>query len=343
MSSSFRDFCKFKIIHKIKQYFIDICPVSNKYESGKIWAHWIIRQQSLMGQDDEFIPTRIKEARTDREIIKHLTDKDITDSDAVRFYEQFLDYLQSMYFQTYHPICYEIEMIVNKSVTNGQVHIEIGGNTQSIDLPLYQNLSIRSLNPDQTDYQIWKVMNNYTLLDNSGLQWSLPPKIFSFLKATLNINHELFASPLNCYLDNYYSLFDSDRFFQSKGNFFDADPEEYSEGFYEINPPFIEDLFIESSRRILSALTIATQREKPLFFIYIMPNWLDSKGYQCLKKSPFLTEEIVVKRFQHYYYDYATDQYIKANFDTHILILNNLYANIWLYEYRYKIFSMFKK
>jgi len=182
-------------------------------------------------------------------------------------------------------------------------------------------------------FNIWKLLNCYSLLDGLSYQWSLPLETFEFLYTKCNLKAELFASPLNHHINNYYSLFEIDRIFGSSGDFFQSTYKDFmAGGFYEANPPFIESVFVQASQLILNYLKCSEERNINLAFMWIMPDWLDSFAYQRLKKSTYLKTELVFHKNQHKYWEYRKNRIIQANFNTHVLILasnNNYYSSFW--------------
>ena len=160
------------------------------------------------------------------------------------------------------------------------------------------------------------------MLDGKGLQWAIPTSVMSLLQTRFKCNTELFASPLNRLLDNYYSLFPLDKLFGSRGNFFLSPDSDFVSGAYEVNPPFIDSLFLKTTLRILRLLEIAEGNDKDLTFIYIMPKWTDFETYSLVKESQFCIKEIILRPYCHYYFQYITNTYIKAKFTTCIVILS---------------------
>lgn len=184
---------------------------------------------------------------------------------------------------------------------------------------------------------VWKLLNNYMLLDGLSYQWSLPPETFKLLSNKCDLKAELFASPLNHHVKNYYSLFEIDKEFGSSGDFFHSTYNDFSKGgFYEANPPFIESIFVRASHLILNYLEIArnnTNKDNAgLMFMWIMPDWLDSYAYKRLRNSRFFRTELVFKKGLHKYWEYRKNRLIQANFNTYVLILSsshNYYQNMW--------------
>merc|ERR1712137_1207134 len=68
-----------------------------------------------------------------------------------------------------------------------------------------------------------------------------PETVFSWLREEMEVQCELFASPLNCYFSKFFSAFpDVDAAFGSLGSFFDV--ECLPEGSYEVGPPYTEEV-----------------------------------------------------------------------------------------------------
>ena len=113
-------------------------------------------------------------------------------------------------------------------------------------------------------------------------------------------------------------------------------------GTYEVNPPFIEYVFIESSKRVIATLTHSQKLGCDLMFIYIMPDWLDSEGYQILVNSGFIIDELVLKEKNHHYYQNSNGKSILVNFDTHVLIIGtHLAKNRWTKAIHDKLLNNF--
>jgi len=195
-------------------------------------------------------------------------------------------------------------------------------------------------------FDLWKMLNHYFLLDGLSYQWSLPPATFKLLREQLGVRTELFASPLNHHLDNYYSLFpDNDTLFGSRGDFFQSSWNDFREGgIYEANPPFIESIFVRTSQILIHYLNNAIDQGVHLSFIFIMPAWLDSFGYQRLRASRFLFKELIFQKHCHSYWEYRKDKYITAHFDSHVLLLtsdSNALGDIWTNSVEHDFSSSF--
>jgi hypothetical protein len=74
------------------------------------------------------------------------------------------------------------------------------------------------------------------------------------------VQNELFASPINQYFDEYFSLFEIDKFFSSKGNALNYDI--LPDGSYEVNPPFLEETMEKISKSMLNSLKKSSEENK---------------------------------------------------------------------------------
>ena len=113
---------------------------------------------------------------------------------------------------------------------------------------------------DQINTRIYNVLTRYETLSrfDQGTQGALPPAAFKVLQSEWGVNHECFASPLNCTLNSYNSLFpDVDGCFGSLGSFFDFFPEH---GAHEANPPFDVDSVNATFQHIQRVMVAARDR-----------------------------------------------------------------------------------
>lgn len=315
-------------IMKIRRYFFQECNV-NRYEAGKIWSSWIIANRSLYPQIDSFLP--IKNIEQDAQILKNLREKGNTNPET--FYQTIV-YKCHQFIKHCKEGCGTDmsgepgSINVAKSDTDNMWHVTYGSIRHKITEDIYSRLKslyLRSLSTRNFPENLLILLNHYSLLEGLSFQWAIPKTVHNILAKYLPLRGELFASPLNCLSDNYWSLFDIDRLFGSNGNFFKARYEslvsDVEPAAYQINPPFIESLFIKSSEQILAFLDRAAQEHRLLMFIYFMPNWLDSVGYLNLRRSKYLVEENVFTRGKHGYYESNSSRYIRVHFDTHVLII----------------------
>jgi hypothetical protein len=258
----------------------------------------------------------------------HLRDKSVGEPAIRIFYEQLLRTVGTLYhkynqmkiYQVTHPTEMELKIQYEIITINGrQIHIYRYGNVYVKYTQYIHNRLMTRYNGDIRclKFAMFEMGFNYYILEGHSFQWSVPPKAINTLENILSTQTELFASPINVVLPHYYSLFHIDRLFGSLGNFFSADVSGIHEGTYEVNPPFIERVFIESSKIITGLLAVGGD----LLFIYIMPKWCDSDGYKHLVGSGYLLDEIVLPEKNHFYHYSSKHQLVEANFETHVLIV----------------------
>lgn len=128
----------------------------------------------------------------------------------------------------------------------------------------------------------WVLLTRYQALlgphEGHGWHMALMPPVVDALVADFGVEHELFASPLNCALPSYCSLFeDSDGCFGSCGAFFDfcRGPLTRDGGSFECNPPFEEHLMRRVVHELVEALVACLE---PLSIVVVMPDWPDSEA-----------------------------------------------------------------
>jgi hypothetical protein len=323
-------------LKRLKIWFINNCPISIRYEAYKIWSAWIIEQRSFGKSVDFFLPNTADAPCDSGQLFLVLREKGADPATASSFLKVFYQLVECMckaHFYLY--LQYNPELEVQPHVLFHRQFITL--TYQSIKYVLkdthYYKLSTyyHSMRVDKKSIAgdnalhltMWKMMNNYYLLDGHSYQWAIPHRILKMLRENLNVQTELFASPLNAYYRRYYSLFEIDKEFGALGNFFEAPDTDFQTGVFQVNPPFIDRIFQATVDKIITLLTSAQTNNRKLMFIFFMPNWLDSLAYSAIKKSDFCHTEIILGTNEHYYYSYRDNRHINAQFSTHILVLAN--------------------
>jgi hypothetical protein len=316
-----------KEITKLRKLFSIISHVEKESEVMKIWARWIITHRSVCPQGNLVLPD---DETYDSKLILELQDKGVTSKHSIFLHDWLIAECRtinkhftptaSVEFGGIHgniPITYAIK--------NNTVKLTCSGIEQLIPITVYNQMS-RTFRPPQLTKKkngyIWLCAALYGLLDGKGLQWAVPPKVMGLLQTNLGCYTELFASPLNVYNKNYYSLFPIDTVFGSRGNFFTAPDSDFTEGAYQVNPPFIDPLFTKTTNKILELLDIADSAGKELTFVYIMPEWNDFPTYTMVSEARFCVKQIKLHANSHYYYQYGTSSFIRARFGTNIFFLS---------------------
>lgn len=317
-----------KDIVTMRNNFTAISRIDKTSEVMKVWARWIITHRSLCSQHNLVLPD---DHEYDSQLIIELQEKGVTFKHAIFLHNWLINECDRIN-QSYSPVAtmeyggmrLQKQVQVQAQAHNQNIMLELDGmDPQILPKAVYNRISRRfqGFQSDKNDY-IWLCSALYSLLDGKGLQWAVPPHVMSLLQSHLNCHTELFASPLNAYNGNYYSLYPLDRLFGSKGNFFQAPNIDFVQGTYQINPPFIDQLFTKTSERVLELLDIADMNNKQLTFIYIMPEWRDFKTYDMIAESRFCVKRIALRSGQHYYYHYSSGNYIPARFGSYMFFLS---------------------
>ena len=165
----------------------------------------------------------------------------------------------------------------------------------------------------------------YEVIGGAGFQAALGGGVLRELQASLGVNFECFASPLNAYYGAYCSAFaDVDAPFGSRGSFATFSP---VRGAYEVNPPFVDGIIDASATQLLSLLSAAQQSAEPLCFAVVLPGWEDCAGYRELLAAPLLRRTLLVAAADHGYVDGAQHvrprAYRASTYDTRLFILQS--------------------
>ena len=313
------------IIHKSGIKFV---------EGLKIWARWLITHISLFDPLNRIAVLPLKE-EYDYQFIHEYMSHGCPGETVHDLYAELhvaraallatLDLTEAPTFGAGDNIQVQVQ-------TNGTagVVLQQGVYRQSLGNTLYQKLS-REYNraqkgaPAERDKYIWLILTLYQILDGHSLQWAVPPAVMWVFREKLNCTTDIFASPMNTYNSNYYSLFYHDTYFGSRGNFFTAPDTDFDRGAFHINPPFIISLFTKTTHRILDLLARAERAKQDLTFVYIMPDWNYFDAYNTIYMNRFGKKHIYIPPGQSYYHQYRTDTYILSSFGTHVFVLSTCY------------------
>ena len=160
---------------------------------------------------------------------------------------------------------------------------------------------------------------------------SVPPRLLQLL----NIDTELFGTPLNTSLDRFCSPFiDIEAAFGSLGSFATF---KMTEGKYVFNPPYDTRLMNKACKHLIQQISIV---KAPIYVLCILPCW-DSAGQKALGLktwgetelfeadtlptilcSGFVKSHDVFSKAALPYYNYFTNQYIPIS-PTNMIVLSN--------------------
>ncbi len=185
---------------------------------------------------------------------------------------------------------------------------------------------------------LWRMLIRYDPIMSSGYHAALPAKVFDILHNKLHVEWELYASPLNSYLNNYCSLFpDTDMVFGSSGNLLHQHTINTifnNGGTFEVNPPFTEEHLSITTMLLLDLLN----SKENLTFIIVFPQWSDLWVHNVLVDSKYniLADRVITlgsgkhvykRGNQHTSSDMSKDMYVARNI-TSIFVLSNTITSI---------------
>jgi hypothetical protein len=152
-----------------------------------------------------------------------------------------------------------------------------------LPVDVYNKLKSRYTgNPKDMDTIIWIIIFRYQLLGSNNHQLGILPNIILQMKTDYNLNFECFASAINSTLNNYCSIYyDLEKFFGSRGNFFNLD---IIEGTYSFNPPYQKNIMDDGIKKLFNFLETAENNNKILTFIMTIPIW-DKEGQEILNQQ----------------------------------------------------------
>ena len=239
----------------------------------------------------------------------------------------------------------------SKTVTylNNLLMYEIDGQVNSIHITPYTYTKMKTrleknlTNIDFIHMLMFCVMYRYKYISGDNQQLAISNDVKDKIKSILDINFELFASAINCYSDNFSSLFpDIEHYFGSKGSFFSFTP---IEGFYLANPPYYTNIIEAMAKHLLKALDNTIL---PLGFIITVPIWdyptldelqtkchIDKKyvqkskeygeyvGLNLLIESKYCHKKIKVCSNKFVYTDHLTGKLARNVANTYVIIIHN--------------------
>jgi hypothetical protein len=176
---------------------------------------------------------------------------------------------------------YKLDLSINFILKDSKINYIL----DNIYIPIivYERLLNRYSGPEEDFINyIWIILFRYNLLGSNNHQLGILPSILDKMKVDLNLNFECFASGLNSFLPNYCSIYyDIEKFFGSKGSFFNLVPEK---GTYSFNPPYQIDIINKGVNKLFTHLLNAKKNKNELNFIITIPIW-DKEGKKIIKEK----------------------------------------------------------
>jgi hypothetical protein len=150
---------------------------------------------------------------------------------------------------------------------------------------------------------VYCLLLRYKALEGYGYQAGITNPMFECLQKHFGVVTECFASPLNCYHQQFCSPFsDTDAAFGSQGSFFN-DSFRPVQGSFQANPPFSAELIKRAMVKISTLLDEAEQKQLPLSFCLVIPAWEGEDFWTDLLQHKHLRASIIAEASQHCYHD----------------------------------------
>ena len=211
---------------------------------------------------------------------------------------------------------------------------------------IYDKLRNKYTGPEEklNDY-MWIIIYRYQLLGSNNNQLAVLPNILLKMKQDFGLDFECFASSINSTFNDYCSIYyDVEKYFGSKGNFFNLLP---IEGTFGFNPPYQKNVMDSGIYKLIDFLDIASANDKKLSFIITIPIWDkigrkimkysypeksktptieydDFEGIQELFKSEYFKAKLMIPKDKFTYLDHNFHLYKNVTIQhTYILVLSN--------------------
>jgi hypothetical protein len=146
----------------------------------------------------------------------------------------------------------------------------------------------------------------YRTIRCSQFHAALPGPVFDWLRDVRGVQLEGMASPLNARFGSFCSAFaDTDGPFGSLGSFFGFRP---SKGSFEVNPPFVEAMYVAVAEHCAKLLAVADERGAALSFTIVVGATKvtqQGRAWEILRSSRYSQGAMVVGAKEHKYCDGA--------------------------------------
>ena len=146
----------------------------------------------------------------------------------------------------------------------------------------------------------------YRTIRCSQFHAALPGPVFDWLRDSCGVQLEGMASPLNARFGSFCSAFvDTDAPFGSLGSFFGFRP---NEGSFEINPPFVEAMYVAVAEHCAGLLAVADEWGQALSFTIVVgatKATQQGRAWELLHSSRYSQGTMVVDAKEHQYCDGA--------------------------------------
>lgn len=193
---------------------------------------------------------------------------------------------------------------ISKNEYNNKITLKLDNYQLEINKEHFDKIKNNFQVDNSFDLHLWNMLFRYKSYfgennEGEGHHAAVPVSVMKKLNALFNVNYECFASPLNHYFPNFNSAFgDVDCYFGSLGSFFST---QFASGFFEANPPFIDELMNAMAAHMLKCLNKSENNNLSLCFIIIVPYWNNPPvpGMVELRKSSFCKKTHILQANKH--------------------------------------------
>lgn len=278
----------------------DVQPNISDMDAYKYFMNWLFFQYNFEQKDDPLIPTNINNYTISEAHKLNFINEDLYNV-LIKFDYQSFAYTQIdklyNFIENFGNMKYELKTIKKDDIIHftykpnipideiiNSYYVTTDVNISNIQYKqMIQSLQKKSksgnINKKHHNVIIYNILIRYLAIASLGNQLAVHPNILNSLKKSLNVNIEGFASSINHFFPNFYSLFpDLEHYFGSLGRFFQT---HFIEGVYTINPPFYLVTFNLIADKILNELQ---NTDKTLLFLIWFPV-LDKFGAKYVQKN----------------------------------------------------------
>jgi SAM-dependent methyltransferase len=207
--------------------------------------------------------------------------------------------------------------------------------TFSAHINKYRYDKLKSAAKDDVKFyeHLAKMLLRNSIFEESGQQWSIGNNdLYEEIGKRLNINAELFASPLNFTIPNFCSvMYDTDKYFGSIGSFFDITPAKLiSHGIKGaiFNPPYSEKIMAPATVKLLDILANMDKKDIKFNVVSFLPNWQDADYIKTLLASKYTVNSFVYPKGRFTLQDKSTGKLFKGTFNLLVIFHSSKPGNI---------------
>lgn len=266
------EYNKYELLNCIERWLMSVANIDQDYAPYTIYKQLSIKSELYKKLEEEFFEKRLFKQEKNWQIVSHI-------------HMYINDCLKS-------PI--KIFNFIPKYDPN--TGILSYGNIFEINIKGLRNIQFLLEKQESSIYDVLLIVLRYCTILTGGQHWAIPTQHYDYLRRRLGVRNEGFASALNTKAIYYQikgdeskfcSLFpDIEKKFGSIGSFFKMRFADHA-GMWSINPPFLESIISEMSRKILNRMRKAKSDDIEFIVFTILPNWIDMIDIKKLVNSEF--------------------------------------------------------